>query len=203
MQASFRRGNVSTNSRRRACLTLLWLKLSLTDSPGPTGRAVAAHPAGPLPRIQGAWDSKLRPLPLCLDPCLELRRLPAFRLCITSKACLALPSCTRHASGAVRLPFRAAATNVSTASQRTPSARQPGRPPPRSGRRPRDTRHPIRRSTRDQRLAPAGTATAGHGSVAASSGRSPCVAAAAVARSPRDRPLAVQAVAPGDQACKS
>jgi len=34
----------------------------------------------------------------------------------------------------------------------TPSARQPGRPPPRSRRRPRDTRQQVRRSTCGQRL---------------------------------------------------
>jgi hypothetical protein len=53
-------------------------------------------------------------------------------------------------------------------------------PPPRSGHRPRDTRQQIRRSTRavsGSRLR--GSAATGGGSVAASSGRKPCVAAAA------------------------
>jgi hypothetical protein len=85
----------------------------------------------------------------------------------------------------------------------TPSARQPGRPPPRSGRRPRDTRQQIRRSARDQRLAPAGTRRRWRRQRrrflrAVALRRGGCLA-----QSPRTRPLAVQAVAPGDRACKS
>jgi hypothetical protein len=77
----------------------------------------------------------------------------------------------------------------------TPSARQPGRPPPRSGRRPRDTRQPIRRSTRGQRLGPAGFRRHWRPQRrrflrAGTLRRGGCLA-----RSPRIRPLAVQAVA--------